>query len=1025
MNFHSSSKKPTSNTVFFTLILTAFIIIVSALITTQLYQQNNTLSTQWSEYKQNTAIKQQLTNELSHTFSTQGLLGEIRRYTLSPSSVGEDHIRSLFETNKVIVSDYKHLTNLSTTETRLLMDINRELSALKNSFFLATTFADQNKTDNVIEIGERLSGQAGQESVDKLTAFNTKAAQFDNDQIENTFSDILWLVIASLVLIPVVLLYAIYYWVSRHNVSSNVLALSNRSELDKMFRFSAVPTVIVNRSGDIVNANAAICDLTGYPMSHLLSKHLEQLVNQAPSGFLNQIMNLTEMKTQSGNSALLTNKGQEIRVQIDITQMIEGVDLLSIVSFRDIENAQKTLELKESKQEMFSFTETAHAIGSWRWDFNNDRLLWSSMTYDIYGFDESDKEVTQEFILSCIPSNERESVSNAINEAVIFGTELDIDHHIEQQDGTLLFVHQHGCVTNDQNGKPRYMLGTIKIVDENNENNVISYMSDRVFNSSLEAMAVTNQHNIILKVNDAFIDLTGFSAKEAIGQELSSVNRATFFDQYIYNKINQQVQNNHSWAGELWNVKKDGEVYPTSQHICALAREDNNVTRYLCTFRDISEQKSLEEHIINSRAVDRVTMLPSRSVLQDRLNQSIKRHERDGNQSAVLVISFKPLIAEASDLVHSQIIKALAHRLTQITRDHDTIARFGRYEFAVLLEGLALGEDAYVVADKIQIRLNEPLILEHETVIPETAIGISLHPLHATNDDSLIQYADAAMQQAKLAHNSNIQTFNQHILGIYNSSQHLNTQLQRAIDLKELAVNYQPAIEFTTQHIVRCIAHVRWHHRAYNSQDTQKFIDAAKDGTLSKPLHDWLLDNAIKYATQWSNSGLLKLELQIKIVAAQLIKPGFSQQVFDTLNTYQFPANQLVLEVSHDTFETFAQDNKPDLDALTDVGIRLLVVNLPSDPNVLLGSQADQALMQKSVLSDPQLPHDISSTSKLVISNMKETDIYPNHFDWQHHTYVSSYKDIKTHEETKLLICGSLDSENLILLGNQLKNAVS
>ena len=173
-------------------------------------------------------------------------------------------------------------------------------------------------------------------------------------------------------------------------------------------------------------------------------------------------------------------------------------------------------------------------------------------------------------------------------------------------------------------------------------------------------------------------------------------------------------------------------------------------------------------------------------------------------------------------------------------------------------KALNLPEDAYVVADKIRMKLVEPLTTGGVTVEPECAIGISLHPLHATSDETLIQYADAAMQQAKIEHNSNIQTFNQHILGIYNSEQHLNAQLKRAIDLKELAVNYQPVISFDNQQISRCIAHVRWHHRAYNTQDTKKFIASAKQGSLSKPLHDWLLENAIKYATQWSNAGLDK-----------------------------------------------------------------------------------------------------------------------------------------------------------------------
>jgi PAS domain S-box-containing protein/diguanylate cyclase (GGDEF)-like protein len=1028
MNNQLSPKNTTTLTVFMTLLITTIVVICSLFLTTELYKKTNYLGTQWHEFRNDTVIKQNLTKVLSTTFIEKGLLGEIKRYAFSPNKANETNIRSKINLYKSTISKYKRITGLSTVETRLLMSIDRELNTLKNSFFLATTFAAQNRPQAYKKISERLSAKDGEGSVDKLTAYHIIQYNTHSEHIDDTINKMVSLVIATLILLPLIVFYGVYFWISRHKVSSDILSKSNRDELDKMFRFSAIPTVIVNRSGDIVNANSSVCDLTGYSMSHLLSKHLEQLVIQAPSGLLKQIMTLTEFGRQPAASKLLTNKGCELRVEIDITQMIEGKTLLSIISFRNIEEAQQALDKSNCEQDMYNFTESLQVVGSWRWDFSDDRLMWSSKTYEFYGFNEETTEISQEILLSCIPGNEREDVSNAINETVIFGKELNISHHIEQQDGTLIFVHQHGKVVSDDAGKALYMLGSIQRADKDDETATREDVSNRVFNSSLDAMAVTNQRNKILKVNHAFLETTGFTNDEAIGQQLSSINRATFFDQCIYDKINSQVKKSHSWAGELWNVKKDGEVYPTTQHICAISHEDNQVSRYLCTFRDISEQKALEERIINSRVVDSVTMLPSRSVLQDRLIQSIKRHERDGNQSALLVISFKPLLNDEPESVHIQIIKSLAQRLIQITRDHDTIARFGRYEFAVLLEGLALGEDAYVVADKIQLTLNKPLLINQQSITAQTAIGISLHPLHATNDDSLIQYADAAMQQAKLESNSNIQIFNQHILGIYNGEQHLNTQLQRAIDLKELAVNYQPAISFKTQHIVRCIAHVRWHHRAYNTADTQKFIASAKSGKLSKPLHDWLLENSIKYATQWSNSGLNKLDLQVKIVSAQLEKPGLAQKIKDILNIYQFSPEQLILEITHEALNHEMNLANVDLAALADIGVKFLVVNVPNSSQALTqlnDNDVHQALVSQSPLSSSDISADITVTSDNVVNNMKETDIYPNNFDWQQQTFISSFQSLKTPEHNQLLICGSVDSQNLIILGNKLQNTIA
>ena len=1028
MNHHSSTKSSTNLTVIFTIMITAIVSVITIFVTTELYKKANYLDEQWDKFHNVLVKKQNVHQNLSLVFTDNGLLGDIQRYAFAPNKISESHIKSQLESYKDSLTLYRNLQGLSVVETRLLMTVNEEITELKNSFYLAVAFTAKEHVEKSTAIGNSLYSNQGQEAIDKLTSLRTNQFTEVSTHISDVISELALLIVASLVVLPLVLYLIITLWRNRHNVSKDVLAKHNRQELDKIFRHTAVPTLIVNRSGDIVNANTKVCELTGYSMSHLMSKHLEQLIEEAPSTMLNQIMSFSKESVETTRATkLITNKGDILRVDIDITQIKDGSNLLSIVAFHDIEEAEQQAERRECIARMNHFSQNVNGIGSWHWEFGTDKLLWTPKTYEIYGYSNDDIEITQERILAAIPADERESVSNAINEAVIYGNELNICHHIILPNDNRLFVHQRGHVTSNEEGKPLYMVGTIEITDQDSEKAMMRDMSERVFDSSLDAMAITNQRNTILKVNQAFVKMTGFNEDEAVGQKLSSINRATFFDQCIYDNINEQIKSNHSWDGELWNVKKDGEVYPTIQHICALSFENDEISRYLCTFRDISDHKALEERIINSRAVDRVTMLPSRSVLQDRLNQSIKRHERDGHQSAVLVISINPFLNELNEANHIKAIKVLTQRITQITRDHDTIARFGRQEFSVLLEGLNLAEDAYVVADKIKITLTEQLTIDDEIIEPKCAIGISLHPLHATSDETLIQYADAAMQQAKLDHNSSIQTFNQHILGIYNSEQHLNAQLKRAIDLKELAVNYQPVINFDNQQISRCISHVRWHHRAYNSQDTKKFIASAKHGSLSKPLHDWLLENAIKYATQWSNSGLEKLELQVKIVKDQLDEPGFSQQIKSLLNTYQYSPSQLVLEVTFDAIQS--NDSViEEFKSLSEAGIKILVVNIPDDPQafgLLKSHYISQAHTHRLSISDEQLTPETSADCDRILNQIKEMEIYPTNYNWPQHTFVSQFKDASTRKQKSMLVCGSIDTQNLITLGSKLLNTTT
>lgn len=464
MNSNLSSKeKSTPIVVIITLAVSSIFIIIALLTSGLLYKKTQYLDNSWAMFQNDTTIKKQFITELNYSFVSGRLLDDIKRYVLSPDRKSETYINARLSNVKDIINQYKQFQDLSAIESHSLLSISNELKLIENSFFLVKKFGFTEGSERYTTIVNKLSSKKSQAAVDALLQFNIIQTSIQDKQIKQTLSQIFWLIAATLLVVPLIIFFLVSYWLSRHHVTSNILAQSNRNELNKLFKYSAIPTVIVNRSGDIVSANTGACDLTGYSMNHLLSKHLEQLIVKAPTSFLEQIMTPDEVIKPKEMSKLLTSKEQEILVEIDITQMLEGSQLLSIVSFRNINNEQQTIKKLTDDEEMYNFTEIVNNIGSWRWDFANDQLTWSPSMYELYGFTQNDIQISQEITFSCIPSDEREDVSNAINESVIFGSELNIKHHIQHQNGQLIYIHQQGRIIKDETGKARYMLGSVTL----------------------------------------------------------------------------------------------------------------------------------------------------------------------------------------------------------------------------------------------------------------------------------------------------------------------------------------------------------------------------------------------------------------------------------------------------------------------------------------------------------------------------------------------------------------------------------
>lgn len=292
-------------------------------------------------------------------------------------------------------------------------------------------------------------------------------------------------------------------------------------------------------------------------------------------------------------------------------------------------------------------------------------------------------------------------------------------------------------------------------------------LAANVFSHSHEGIAVTDGQGVIVEVNSSFTRITGYSRSEAVGQNLSML-RSGRHDQAFFAAMWADFHQKHYWSGDIWNKRKNGEVYPEMLTVSAVTDAEGHIQQYVALFADISERKAMEEQVHRLAFYDALTGLPNRRLLNDRLHQAMAASKRSGAFMAVMYLdldNFKPLNDTHGHAVGDLLLQEVTRRLVTCLREVDTVSRMGGDEFVVLLDALGIShisstEQAEIVAEKIRASLEEPYELQHKTSVGSEVVQIVNHRCSAsigvvifsgdqTSGEQILNCADTAMYEAK------------------------------------------------------------------------------------------------------------------------------------------------------------------------------------------------------------------------------------------------------------------------------------
>jgi diguanylate cyclase (GGDEF)-like protein/PAS domain S-box-containing protein len=541
---------------------------------------------------------------------------------------------------------------------------------------------------------------------------------------------------------------------------------------------------------------------------------------------------------------------------------------------------------------------------------------------------DSLEQVAGRNVLDVIAPEYREAYED-MHKRVIAGESMAMEYEVVGLHGGRRWLETHAVPMQEQDGKIVHLAVTRDIsVRKQTESQL--RIAATAFESQ-EGILVTDADTHILRVNQAFTRITGYTAEDVIGKT-PRILASEKHDAEFYGDMWDSIHDHGAWEGEIWNRRKNGEIYPEHLNITAVKSPDGQVTNYVATMTDITVSKASAEKIKLLAFYDPLTQLPNRRLLMDRLQQALASSSRSGKEGAVLFIdldNFKLLNDTLGHDTGDMLLQQVAERLIACVREGDTVARLGGDEFVVMLEdlseeGLEAAAQTEVVANKILVALNEPYTLGQHEYRNTPSIGTTLfnEHKHKQKTDELLKQADIAMYQAKKSGRNMLRFFDPKMQESINNRVILERELQEALGKQQLRLHYQIQVDYSG-HALGVEALIRWQHPERGLVPPAQFIPLAEETGQILSIGLWVLETACAQLQMWQKNELTRnLVLSVNVSAKQFYQVDFVAQVKATVRYHAINPSLLKLELTESMLLEDIEDTIATMSALKEFGIQ-------------------------------------------------------------------------------------------------------
>ena len=707
----------------------------------------------------------------------------------------------------------------------------------------------------------------------------------------------------------------------------------SRDRYAAFYDFAPVGYLALTHKGLITEINSTAAGLLGMDRKKLLHRYFAALVTTDDGDRWHHFFSEVNKRNERQNIGLTLkrNDGTVFSVRLDCLHVITGdKEPVLYIALTDItESKHAEAILHEVETHTLSMALACAEMGSWDWDISSGRVIFNERWAKMRGYRLQDLDPHIDTWENGIHPNDFPAFHAALTAHLENRTPFfQAEYRVRTLAGPLIWLLNRGTVIKrDAQGNPLRIAGIEMDITERKRNDEELRIAAIAFESQ-EGMIVTNPNAVIVRVNQAFTRLTGYSAKEAVGQtpHLLSSGR---HDKTFYQRMWVSLKEHGFWQGEIWNRRKNGKIYAEWLNISSVSAADGTITHYVASFTDLTNNKEAAAEIHRLAYYDPLTQLPNRRLFQEQLGKALAVSGRSRKYGALLFIdldNFKSLNDTLGHDMGDILLTQVAMRLLGCIREGDTVARQGGDEFVVMLEELSQNpEEAAIqaeeVGDKILATLNRPYQLTSYECHSTPSIGITLFNDHFEAVDELLKRADIAMYAAKATGRNTLRFFDPAMQSAVTARATLEADLDRALAKNQFKLYFQLQAHHDHQ-VIGAEVLLRWEHPERGLISPSEFIPLAEETKLILPIGLWVLEAACAQLKSWEEFPQTRhLQLAVNVSAHQFHQACFVEQVCAVLEKHAIQPERLKLELT----ESLVLDNIDDtiikMQALKKVGV--------------------------------------------------------------------------------------------------------
>tara|TARA_B100001109_G_scaffold251178_1_gene245333 strand:+ start:55985 stop:60148 length:4164 start_codon:yes stop_codon:yes gene_type:complete len=699
----------------------------------------------------------------------------------------------------------------------------------------------------------------------------------------------------------------------------------------------------------LVYRNREVADLLGYPPEARQGKH--HWIDYAPKAEMetirNNIAGNRHMKPGETRQAQMTFihydgserilKSQDTPLQFDE----KGYVTRYIGSVRDVtDEVRKQQQVRDSERRYRLLAENINDV-IWASDLNLNFNFVSASVERILGYKQD--ELLSEGVNAIFEIQDIRTMVHdmraMLNKARLNPEKartnkdlIKIDMMATSKQGDDVLLELQATTLWNEDNELQGILGICRDVTEARAIEQELRLAAEVFANSNEAIIITDNTMNIANANRAFCAITGYKYDDVIGRTPDFLISDDRHDITFYEKIGQALVIDGYWQGEIFYRCMDGEVRTGWAGVTAIRDDQHEVQSLIIIMSDITERKVIEERIHKLAYFDPLTGLPNRTQMHEKLDAMIRRAKSGDQCLALLFIDldrFKPINDSMGHPAGDQVLKQVAQRLRECTKQDDLVCRMGGDEFTLALGGLTdadqAGNTAIKVAERILHCLNKPYVLQQREVFISASIGISIYPHDGESVIELLKNSDMAMYHAKNLGRDNVQFFDEKMNEKAVEMMELENDLRQAQSRNELELYFQPQYQARSGDVVGAEALLRWHHPDKGMISPAVFIPVIEDTGLIVPVGEWVLSEACRHFAAWQQQGLSVNRIAVNVSARQFKHDGFIDAVKNAITAAGIQPSQLELELTESILMDDVAHTLAALKSLRDIGVRTAI----------------------------------------------------------------------------------------------------